>query len=101
MDEDTKKISLADEIDIAKELSDKIALVEASRSWGRYILWLKEVKDEALLLETIEYELANACRPQFLDRVRTRFNKLRSLRELHELEDRAGMVINVNYVGER
>ena len=51
-------------------------------NWHYFIDWLKTIEDESLLQEGIEYELSHQCRPTYIDRLRTRFNKVRNIREL-------------------
>ena len=67
-------------------------------SWKGFIDWLRHEEDEAVIKEAIMFEIENENRPAFIDRMRTRFNKVRAYRELKELEKLSGKVINVNYV---
>ncbi len=80
MDDDTKRIN------------------EALQSWDRFVPWLSSETSEDLVLKAMDMEIEGKCRAIYIDRCRTRFNKLRSLRELKELELKIGKVININHV---
>jgi hypothetical protein len=84
--------------DTKEELKQRLEFAYAVKSWNQFIIWLAEQDKEQKLLDCMEYEIANACRPQFIDRLRTRYNKIRAYNELKALEARIGKVINVNHV---
>ena len=67
-------------------------------SWRSFLNWLRACEDEDELFRCLIYEVQNEGRPAFIDRARTRFNKLRALRELKELEEYTGKIISVHYV---
>lgn len=67
-------------------------------TWKGLIKWLQEQNNEKKVKECLMFEIKNQNRAQFIDRARTRFNKLRAYRELKELERLSGKVINVNYL---
>lgn len=90
MAEDTKKISFS------KAEEDEFR--EALSSWRPYLSWLKETADDEKIYKCMHFEIENLCRPQFIDRARTRFNKARAYRELKELEKKAGKILSINYV---
>lgn len=90
MAKDTKKTKA--------ELAQRLEFAEAVKSWNPFIMWLQEQTDEKIIKECMEYEISMACRPAFIDRLRTRFNKIRAYNELKALEERIGKVINVNHV---
>lgn len=81
-----------------KELAKKLEYAEALKSWNGFIMWLAEQVEQDTVEECMEYEISLACRPAFIDRMRTKFNKIRAYNELKDLEARIGKVINVNYV---
>ncbi len=83
-----------------KRVPKKVNYSPALATWKGFIAWLKEQKDEKKVYGCMKYELTHQNRAQFLDRARTRFNKLRSYRELKDLEKLSGKVINVNYMKE-
>lgn len=80
------------------ELELRLEFAEALKSWNHFIMWLKEEDNQEKLHMAMEYEIENACRPAFIDRIRTRFNKVRAYNELKAIEARIGKVINVNHV---
>jgi len=94
MIEDIKKINL-DKFTKAKTAKIRQVLI----SWHAFTSWLREEEDEEVLIECIAFEIENKKRAQFIDRIRTRYNKLKSMRELKELEDHCKMIINLNYLG--
>lgn len=84
--------------DDTKKIKAKLEYAEALKSWNGFITWLAEQSDQNTVEECMEYEITMACRPAFIDRCRTKFNKIRAYNELKALEARIGKVINVNYV---
>lgn len=71
---------------------------ELLRAWHNFIAALRECDDEDFLYKMLAYEVQHRNRPAVLDRIRARYNKVRAYRELKELEEVAGAIINVNYV---
>jgi len=90
MDQDTKKISYTK--------IERLEFVIALSTWKGFLDWLRSIEDDRKVWKCLMYECENKCRVQFIDRARTRFNKLRAIRELRELEAITGKVISVNYV---
>lgn len=73
------------------------ALADWLTNWSYLALALKEnqfTEDE--LLSLIKLELSGACRPQILNRLKSRWNKLRTKRETEELTK-----VRERYVGKR
>jgi hypothetical protein len=87
--------------DIRKTKFTKMEKTEYSiavRSWRTLIDWLTSVTDEKKIRRCLAYEVQNQCRPAFLDRIRTRFNKIRAYNELKELEKITGKTISLTYL---
>ena len=84
----TRKTKKKKELDYGAQLA----------TWKGFLAWLKDQTDEVLVRDAMLYEIAHQNRPQFIDRARTRFNKLRTYRELKELEKLSGKTISINYV---
>lgn len=74
--------------DYSKELS----------TWKGFIEWLTTQEKEKNVWDCMLFEIKHQNRPQFIDRARTRFNKLRTYRELKEIEKLSGKTISINYV---
>jgi hypothetical protein len=72
-----------------------------SISWKVFLEWIRKQATETTLWDFIHYEVENKNRAPFIDRARTRFNTIRSMRELKELEALSGQVLNVNYYKEK
>jgi len=64
-------------------------------AWKDFIKWLGEQTDDKVVHTCMMFEIKHQNRPAFIDRARTRFNKLRSIRELKELEEKSGKVISI------
>jgi hypothetical protein len=75
----------------------KINFSNDSSSWKVFIEWLRNEEDEDIIREYILWEIQHSNRAQYIDRARTRYNKLRAIRELKELEKLSGQTINVSY----
>jgi hypothetical protein len=67
-------------------------------NWHKCLAFLRNNEDTDQLLMALAYELQHAKRPAVLDRIRTRYNKVRVVKELKEIEAIVGKVININYV---
>ncbi len=83
MAKDTKKIKV--QKDFTSELS----------SWKDFIKWLGEQKDDTTIYNSMIFEIKHQNRPAFIDRARTRYNRVRAQRELVELEKQSGKTISV------
>ncbi len=70
----------------------------ALKSWHNFTSWIKEQDDEELLLKCCAFEIKNKKRAQWIDRIRTRYNKVCQYRELKALEKHCKMIINLNYL---
>lgn len=81
MTKDTKKIKE----DYTSEL----------HTWKDFIRWLANDATEDEAKACMLFEIRNQNRPAFIDRARTRFNKLRAKRELKDIEKVSGKTINV------
>jgi hypothetical protein len=90
MDQDTKKIDFT--------VEEKVEYHSALLTWKGFLDWLRSIEDDEKAFKCMHFEIQNKCRPQFIDRARTRFNKLRTYRELKEIEKLTGKVISINYV---
>lgn len=75
----------------------KVEFSNELSTWKGFIEWLREEEDESVIKACIIYEIKHQNRPQFIDRARTRYNKVRAIRELKELEQLSGKKINVAY----
>jgi hypothetical protein len=93
MEKDIKKIK---ELELSEKLKTKCQA--AVKSWHGFVAELRDCDDEDYLFALLAYEAQTRKRPAFLDRIRSRYNRVRSYRELKELETAVGKVVNVNYV---
>jgi len=64
-------------------------------TWRGFIDWLRVQEDEAVVKQCMMFEIKHQNRPPFIDRARTRYNRLRAARELKELEELSGKTISV------
>lgn len=64
-------------------------------AWKGFIHWLGEQEDDTTIYNCMMFEIKHQNRPAFIDRARTRFNRVRSKRELIELEKISGKVISI------
>lgn len=64
---------------------DKSRFGPLLKNWSYLQLFLGSIKDETELLKMIKYELDTKGRVQIIERIRTRFNKVRSEREKLEV----------------
>lgn len=64
-------------------------------TWKGFIDWLALETDEECLLEALSYELGAENRAAYLDRIRTRYNRVRADRELKVLEEASGQSISI------
>ncbi len=96
MEDATKKIDKL----FKKEFSSEeiVFFHEVLSSWHKCISWLRVEDDAERLFDALAYEIQNGRRPAILDRIRSRFNKVRAYQELKALEAKIGLVININYV---
>lgn len=76
---------------------ERTKFASAVSVWRSFMAWLAEQADEEELLKCLVFEIENDCRPAIVDRLRTRFNTLRAIRELRELEETTGKVISLNF----
>jgi len=83
MAKDTKKISR--QVDFNTELS----------TWKGFTDWLRAQEDEVDVKRCMMFEIGHENRPLFIDRARTRYNRIRAQRELKEIEALSGKTISV------
>lgn len=83
MENDTRRIK-------KKDFTSELA------AWKSFIKWLSEQQDDGVVKDCMMFEIEHQNRPPFIDRARTRFNKLRAYRELKSLEKLSGKTISIN-----
>ena len=64
-------------------------------TWKGFTEWLALETDEQCLIDALSYELKTENRAAYLDRIRTRFNRVRAERELKALEEASGQPISI------
>lgn len=77
-----------------KDISTKL------KTWHTFVASITDMSED-YLLKAMSYEISQACRINIIDRLRTRYNKVRALRELRELEESLGLVISITMVGKK
>ncbi len=97
MGKDIKKINVAELATLTFSKGEAEFFKSEISNWHRCLAFLRDNEDLDQLLKALAYELQHAKRPAILDRIRTRYNKVRVVKELKELEAVVGKIINVNY----
>ena len=76
--------------------SEQAEFHSAVLTWGDLVTWLRQQTSSAKVLKCLSFECTTHVRPLVVDRIRTKYNKLRGEEELNELEQYLGQVININ-----
>jgi len=81
--------------DIKKTKKRQVDFNTELSTWKGFIDWLRAQNDEVDVKRCMMFEIEHQNRPLFIDRARTRYNRLRAVRELKELEEASGKTISV------